>query len=256
MASARVIVTRPAREAARWVDELRARGVDAVALPLIVIEPLQDAAALDAFHGRLPGYDALMFVSASAAEHFLRGVEAASLAGPRFWATGSGTTRALRDAGVPEASIDAPPADAPQFDSEALWSLVRAQVQPGAKVLIVRGGDARGQAAGRDWLAREVTAAGGTCDEVPAYRRLAPSLCEAERRLATEGASGEAIWLFSSSEAVANLCRSMPGMSWHAASAIATHERIAEAARTAGFGRVQVSRPSLSALVASIESLA
>ncbi|MGJ7583631.1 uroporphyrinogen-III synthase, partial [Variovorax sp. RHLX14] len=38
-----VIVTRPAREAAQWVSDLRAAGLDAVALPLIVIEPVADA---------------------------------------------------------------------------------------------------------------------------------------------------------------------------------------------------------------------
>jgi hypothetical protein len=41
-----VIVTRPAREAVQWVDDLRAAGLDAVALPLIVIEPVADAALL------------------------------------------------------------------------------------------------------------------------------------------------------------------------------------------------------------------
>lgn len=256
MAPARVIVTRPAREAARWVDDLRAAGLDAVALPLIAIEPLQDSTALDAARQRLSDYDALMFVSAAAAEHFFRGTGIAAPLRPRFWGTGPGTTRAIREAGVPESSIDAPTPDAPQFDSEALWAVVRPQVGPGARVLIVRGGDASGQAAGRDWLAREIAAAGGTCDEVVAYRRLLPSFGDVERHLAAEGASGAAVWLFSSSEAIANLCRSMPDTPWHAARAIATHERIVDAARTAGFGRVQVSRPDLPVLVASIESLA
>jgi uroporphyrinogen-III synthase len=35
-----VIVTRPAREAVQWVDDLRAAGLEAVALPLIAIEPV------------------------------------------------------------------------------------------------------------------------------------------------------------------------------------------------------------------------
>ena len=154
------------------------------------------------------------------------------------------------------AAIDAPPADAAQFDSEQLWACVADQVGPGVRILIVRGGDAAGQATGRDWLAREIGARGGACDAVAAYRRLPPPFGAAERRLAAEGASGAAAWLFSSSEAIANLCRLMPAAGWHQARALVTHERIAEAARAAGFGRVQVSRPSLPALVASIESLA
>lgn len=251
-----LLITRPAREAARWVGDLRAAGLAAVALPLIAIEPLEDPALLQAAWQRLADLDALMFVSAAAAEHFFRGIDVGLPPHLRFWATGPGTVRGLRDAGVPLSAIDAPGADAAQFDSEHLWRLVSAQVRPGVRVLIVRGGDATGRAMGRDWLAREIVAAGGLCEQVAAYRRLTPVFGETERRLAADGASGAAIWLFSSSEAIANLCRQMPAVDWRPARAIATHERIAEAARAAGFGRVEVSRPSLSALVASIESLA
>lgn len=250
-----LLITRPAREAERWVDDLRAAGLDAVALPLIAIEPLDDPAPLQVAWRRLSDYDALMFVSAAAAEHFFRGIDVRLPPTLRFWATGPGTTRGLREAGVPASAIDAPSVDAPQFDSENLWGLVAPQVGPGARILIVRGGDATGQATGRDWLAREIAAAGGLCDAVTAYRRMPPSFGEAERRLATEGASGAATWLFSSSEAIANLCRLLPTVHWQSARALVTHERIAEAARAAGFGRVYVSRPSLPELVASIESL-
>lgn len=250
-----LLITRPAREAARWVNDLRAAGVDAVALPLIAIEPLEDPAPLQAAWQRLAGYDVLMFVSAAAAEHFFHGIDVPLPANLRLWATGPGTVRGLRAAGVPQSAIDAPAADAAQFDSEHLWALVAHQVRPGVRVLVVRGGDAAGQATGRDWLAREITRAGGTCDAVAAYRRLPPTFGEAERQLAAAGASGAATWLFGSSEAIANLCRLMPAVGWQSARAIATHARIADAARAAGFGRVQLSHPSLPALVASIESL-
>jgi uroporphyrinogen-III synthase len=63
------------------------------------------------------------------------------------------------------------------------------------------------------------------------------------------------VWLFSSSEAVANLQSLLPDQSWQQARAVATHPRIAQAARTAGFGVVCESRPILGAVVASIESL-
>jgi uroporphyrinogen-III synthase len=198
-----------------------------------------------------------MFVSAAAAEHFFDGARAlASGPRPRCWATGPGTVRALREAGVPVAAIDAPAAGAGQFDSEALWALVHAQVRDGVRVLIVRGGDAGGQPAGRAWLAREIAAAGGACDTVVAYRRFSPTLDAAARALAEEGARGEATWLFSSAEAIGHLRAALPGTSWAAAHAIATHPRIAEAARGLGFGTVRVSSPEPAALVASIESLA
>jgi uroporphyrinogen-III synthase len=257
MAAKPVIVTRPAREAAQWVELFRAAGLQAAALPLIVIAPALDAAPLRAAWERLTRYAALMFVSATAVEHFFahagEGVPGLP-PGLRFWATGPGTTRALQRAGVPDHAIDAPPADAERFDSEALWSLVRTQVGEGVRVLIVRGGDAAGAPSGRDWLAKEIDAAGGLRDTVAAYRRLAPGFDDAAHALAREAAAGRAIWLFSSSEAIRNLCHAMPGTRWDQARAVATHERIGDAARAAGFGTVRVCAPLKEALVASIES--
>jgi uroporphyrinogen-III synthase len=257
MPASRVIVTRPAREAARWVDALRAAGLDAQALPLIGIAPVADRKDIQAALERLGDYAALMFVSAAAVEHFFEGagVIAAGLRS-RCWATGPGTVRALLQAGVAAAAIDAPGADAGQFDSEALWAGVHPQVGPGARVLIVRGGDAAGQPAGRAWLSREIAAAGGDCDIVVAYRRIAAPFDEAARALAAQGERGEAIWIFSSAEAIARLRAAMPGTAWASARAVATHPRIAEAARDAGFGAVRVSSPAPGALVASIESFA
>ena len=255
MAAKPVIVTRPAREAAQWADEFRAAGLDAAVLPLIAIEPAIDAEPLRAAWKRLADYAALMFVSATAVEHFfLHAEEGQRATGPRFWATGPGTARALLRAGVPQDAIDAPPPDAARFDSEALWERVKGQVGQGVRVLIVRGGDAAGHPSGRDWLAHEIDAAQGLRDTVVAYRRLPPSFDDAARALALDGAAGRAVWLFSSSEAIANLCDAMPGTDWHAAVAVATHARIGEAARAAGFGAVRVCPPLREALVASIES--
>lgn len=257
MPAPRVIVTRPAREAARWVDALRAAGLDAQALPLIGIAPVADRKDLQAALQRSGDYAALMFVSAAAVEHFFDGAGAiAAGLRSRCWATGPGTVRALQQAGVPASAIDAPETDAGQFDSEALWARVHVQVSSGARVLIVRGGDAAGQPAGRAWLSREIAAAGGACDIVVAYRRIAAPFDDAARALAAEGARGEAIWLFSSAEAIARLRAAMPGTAWASARAVATHPRIAEAARDAGFGAVRVSSPAPGALIASIESFA
>ncbi|MGJ7484955.1 uroporphyrinogen-III synthase [Variovorax sp. LT2P21] len=253
----RVIVTRPAHEASRWVDALNGAGLRAVALPLIAIEPLEDAGALEAARRTVVHQDALMFVSAAAASHFVDGPVAAAFSadrGPRCWATGPGTVRALLEAGVPASCIDAPGDDATQFDSEALWAVVRPQVVAGTRVLIVRGGDAIGQPGGRDWLAREVQSAGGEVEVVASYRRLAPVFGDAERRLATEAASDGSVWLFSSSEGITNLRQALPEVAWRAALAVATHPRIGEAARATGFGTVVLSQPGLAALAASIES--
>lgn len=267
MCATRVIVTRPERDAARWIADLRDAGLDAVALPLIAIAPADDRAPLHAAWQQIAGYRALMFVSAAAVDEFFKQKVALSpvqtahraidlIANARCWATGPGTLRALMQAGVPPDRIDSPAHDAGQFDSEALWACVRPQVTPGAEVLIVRGGDASGRATGRDWLAHEIGAAGGVQRTVVAYRRLAPSFGPAERAIAREGAAGEAIWLFSSSESIANLQQAEPALAWDSARAVATHPRIAQAATAAGFGTVFLSQPLVAALVASIESMA
>ena len=82
MPQPRVIVTRPAREAAHWVEQLGTHGIDAVALPLIAIGPCTDPATLHALaqaHARLADYRALMFVSGNAATHFFESNQALAL---------------------------------------------------------------------------------------------------------------------------------------------------------------------------------
>lgn len=267
MCATRVIVTRPEREGARWIADLRDSGLDAIALPLITLAPMDDLAALHAAWEQRADYRALMFVSAAAVDGYFKPKEAAApvliaqiaidlIANARCWSTGPGTLRALLRAGVPPDRIDSPAHDSGQFDSEALWARVKSQVAPGTKVLIVRGGDAAGQATGRDWLANEIDAVGGIHDTVVTYRRLPPVFGAAERAIARQGASGAAIWLFSSSESIANLQHAEPTLRWSDARAVVTHARIAQAATAAGFGTVRLSQPLQAALVASIESLA
>lgn len=258
-----VLVTRPAREAARWVAELQARGWPAQALPLIDIAPPLDPQPVRTAWQQLAANAAVMFVSGQAVEHFFALADAAVHARwcvgaltTHAWSPGPGTSAALRRAGLPEGQIDAPPAEAGQFDSEALWARVAGQCRPGQRVLIVRGGDAQGRSAGRDWLAQQLTAAGVSVATVVAYRRIAPVLDEAQQRQARQAASNGAVWLFSSSEAVRHLVQQLPRADWTQARAVATHPRIAEAVREAGFGRVNDSRPALDDVEASIKSFA
>ena len=261
----RVIVTRPAREAQRWVQDLSAQGLQAQALPLIEVGPVADPAAVQQAWQHLADYVGVMFVSGNAAEHFFMSKPplapvfiAQAAIKTRAWATGPGTAQALLRAGVEAQWLDAPAHDAGQFDSEALWQVVAGQVQPGDRVLIVRGGDAvgsTGQGSGREWFANRVAQAGGRADFVVAYQRFAPDFSAAERQLACQAASDGSVWLFSSTEAVANLCAALPGQNWARARALATHARIAQAAKQAGFGVVGESRPTQPDVVAALNTL-
>ena len=226
--------------------------------------------ALDAARANVGNYRALMFVSGNGVVHFFEpkrpvalDIHALAATKTRAWAPGPGTARALEQAGVPRSAIDGPAPDAPQFDSEALWQQVAPQVQPGDRVLIVRGRSATPEGAhespqgnGREWLAQQIEARGGQVEFVVAYQRGAPRFTAQEVALAQQAAQNGSVWLLSSSEAVAHLAEALPGQHWGAAHALATHPRIAEAARAAGFGTVRECRPALEDVVASIESAA
>lgn len=267
VAAPQVIVTRPAREAAHWVQQFTQRGIAASALPLIHVGPATDPVLVQALHqarARLGNYRAAMFVSGNAALYFFEQNMALALSNQalvaiktRAWSPGPGTARVLLEAGFPAERVDGPAPDAPQFDSEALWQQVHPQVQPGDRILIVRGRSAgvhENQGSGRDWLARQIEAAGAQVDFVVAYERVAPHLSAQDLDLARQAAHNGSLWLLSSSEAVAHLTAALPQQNWRTARALATHPRIAQTARDAGFGEVRECRPAFADVVASIES--
>ena len=261
-----VIVTRPAPDAQRWVDQLQQRGIDAEALPLIEIASAPDVSAARAAWAKLNHYAAVMFVSGNAVEHFF----AARLSGAapptpdlaawphvRFMAPGPGTAQVLAAQGVPALQIDTPPAEAAQFDSEALGQVIGQRDWAGRRVLIVCGqsghnGTLEAAATGREWLARQFENAGSSVDFVVVYERCAPRFTDAQLQRIAASQRDASIWLFSSSEALANLPQTTD---WSQARAIVTHARIANAAQAAGWGVVIESRPTLDDIVASIELL-
>ena len=254
-AGLRVLVTRPAVQAAEWVERLRAAGLDAVPLPLIDIAPPSSPEAVEAAWRDLPAQRLVVFVSPNAAERFmaLRPAGADWPAGVRAASIGPGTTRTLRRLGVPAAALVEPATEAPQFDSEALWARLADADWRGARVLLVRGDG------GRAWLADTLAAAGAEVAFVGAYRRLAPTLDGAARRTlaAALAAPGRHLWFFSSSEAIDHLADLVEaGTDWSHARALATHPRIAARARALGIGQVHDARPTPAAVVACILSIA
>lgn len=254
----RVWVTRPADQAASWVQGLREQDIDAHALPLIDIAPAPDGAALQAHvQAWLTGqYDALMFVSANAVAHFA--AAAAGALGPgQAWGTGPGTAAALLAAGWPRERIVTPAAEALQWDSEALWATVAPRWQAGTRVLIVRGADAQGQLAGRDWLAQQLLAHGAQLSQCVAYVRRAPEWSDVQVAHMRQAWAGSDAWLFSSSEAAQHLQLLLPGQIPGArAWGLATHPRIAQRLQQLGWGRVQTVPADLAGQVRSIKSLA
>ncbi len=249
----RVIVTRAAAQAASWLERLAARGVDAFAVPLIEIGAAPDAAAVRAAWAGLASRRLVVFVSANAVlQFFAARPEAAEWPMPLLAAApGPGTAEALRAEGIAAASIVEPAADAPQLDSEALWERLSAHEWRAARVLVVRGDG------GRDWLAERLGEAGAEVGTLAAYTRLVPRP-SAETRRRIEAAFADPaghVWLFSSSEAIANLELVAGGARASGSRAIATHPRIAARARQAGFTTVWEVAPGLDAVVDCIQSM-
>ncbi len=246
-----LLVTRPAAQAAVWVERLRAQGLDAQALPLMAIEPLADNAALRDAWRALEQHALAMFVSPNAVACFFaaRPDRAAWPALLRAGATGPGTLEALVDAGVPGALCVAPE-EAP-FDSAALWARLRAEDWQKRSVLIVRGDG------GRDEFAQSLRDAGAKVSLVQAYRRAVPQWSASERALAAAAlaAPSKHLWLLSSGEAIHHLAALLPDAHWRDARALASHPRIAERARAAGFGQVIEAPPTLDAVRSAIASL-
>ena len=253
----RVIVTRPAAQALPWVQALEHHGLTATALPLIEIAPALDATEVVNAWLRLGDAQLVMFVSANAVEHFFARRPSAAAWPSRTLAgsPGPGTTRALRDAGVPMSQIVEPAPDSPQFDSEALWQILREQDWQGAVVRVVRGDG------GRDWLADTLRAHGADVGFVSAYRRVPPRWDAAAQSLLAQALAqpAEHLWLFSSSESINHLMahvRQSATALPSGARALATHPRIAERAQVAGFAPVWQSLPTVVEVVACIESIA
>jgi uroporphyrinogen-III synthase len=249
----KVLITRPASQAAQWVTRLQGLGINAAALPLIDIKPAAESLAVVLAWSRIHTLRLLVFVSPNAVEHFFA-LKPAGLPWPKLLevaSTGPGTTRALRAVGVPAERVIEPAAESAQFDSESLWESMSNRDWRNAKVLIVRGDG------GRDWLAETLRTHGAKVTAVSAYQRLAPSFTPPEKSLLADALAEpqKHLWLFSSSEAIAHLAAAVSHADMARAWAIATHPRIAARAQELGFGNVVKTRPALDAVAACIKLL-
>ncbi|WP_422013620.1 uroporphyrinogen-III synthase [Roseateles sp.] len=244
-----LLVTRPRPQCAAWLARLAALGVPAAALPLIEILPARDRGAVAAAWAALPAADLAVFVSPNAVEQFFAQAGAAPWPADTLAAcVGPGSAQALVAHGVPLAQVVQPAADAASLDSEHLWSqLAPRRDWAGARVLLLRGDG------GREWLAERLAESGAHVDAVTVYHRAAPGFEPAEAALLADvlAAPSRYAWLFSSAEAIGHL----RGLALAGQCGIATHPRIAEAARSAGFDPVVLARPDPEAVARALKAL-
>jgi len=224
-----VLVTRPARQAAGFAQQIAALGGAPVIFPAIAILPPADAAPLARAHAALPTYDFAVFVSANAVEY--------GAPDPRHWparlvplAPGPGTADALAAAGIAGARIPAT-----TFDTEGLLALPELADVRGRRVVVFRGDG------GREHLGDALVLRGAQVDYVACYRRAKPGsgaggLAEAFREGRIQAVT------ITSSEGLDNLWEladEAMRAAWRARPTFVPHPRIAAHARDLGLTAVE-----------------
>jgi len=224
-----VVITRPAGTGAGLARRVKALGGRPVLLPGLALRAIDDAATRAALAHALRA-EGVIFTSPAAVRY-----AAALVPLPADCAAigvGQGTARALRRAGV--ASPQAPE----RQDSEGVLALPALQSLDGRRVALI------GAAGGRGLLRETLAARGALLDEVHVYARGAARL-DRRHAEALYALPADARVLLSSAEALQNLARALPPAAWDAlrrAVAVVSSERLAEAARAAGFARCVLAR--------------
>jgi hydroxymethylbilane synthase len=179
LAGRTILVTRPAGQAARLVDALRAEGADAVEIPAIAIEPPASYDEMDAAIRR-GGYAWVVFTSANGVRSFSDRLEALGesaswFSEARIAAIGPETARSLQAIG---ATADLIP---DEYVAEALVACL-ADTAPlrGQRILLPRADIAR------DALSTGLIDEGALVDTVVGYRTVAaPASADVVGRLAS-----------------------------------------------------------------------
>ena len=244
-----VLVTRPAGQAEPLCALLEAKGYRPVRFPLLEIRELEKLpfAARRAL-ARLEQFHALIFVSANAARHGMRWIEAQwprLPAGLEWFAVGEGSAAALAERGI---RARHPPVD---MSSEGLLAMPELARMKGWRVLIVKG---RG---GRDALRAELRRRGAAAEEVALYERRPVRAAPRELFRLIEGETCRAI-LLSSGEGLNNMVSLLSRderARLRERLLVAPGARVAAAAEACGFSRVAAAdNAGDAAMVAALES--
>lgn len=251
LAGLSVLVTRPAGQADTLAAAIQQAGGQASQFPLLVIQPVQDAARQALARERiqdLDHYQILLFISTNAVHHALDWID-------RYWpqfppgieviAIGPATAAAL--AGLP---LEVHTADS-GMQSEDILALPVLNDVAGKKIALFRG------VGGRELLADTLRARGAQVDYIETYQRQPPAE-SAERLLQVLRDQHINVISLTSAQMLANLC-ALLDIKQHRINLlplVVPSERTREAALVAGFERVVVSEGATdAATVAALASI-
>lgn len=240
-----VVITRPVGTAAALARRVRALGGVPLTLPGLALRGAPDPDAIRTSLRAALNDELIVFTSPAAVRY------AAALLPLRtaaiVLAVGQATARALRGQGV---TVLPAPA---QQDSEGLLDLAELQSLQGRRVALI------GAPGGRGVLREELAARGARLRELHVYHRVPPRLDRRHVQALME-LPDSALVLLSSAETLHNLQQLLPGPAWRRlceTTAVASSDRIADAARATGFRRIRTAASALSAdLLAEAMSLA
>ena len=187
-----VLVTRAEGQGEEGSRQLRRLGANVLDIPVIEIQPPEDAAPLQTALAELQSYDWILFTSANAVTRFFDALFAdgkdCRAIRARIGAIGEKTAAALNTAGI------RPDRVAEQSIAEGVVKAFETENLAGARVLLPRA------AVGRDVIPNEFRKRGARVDIVPVYRTAVPP--ESMEKLA---AVDHADWItFTSSSTVKN----------------------------------------------------
>ena len=161
----KVLITRSRSQASRLRTLLEQAGANAVELPTIQIEPLEDFSELDATVGNLKDYAWVIFASANAVESVFerleaQGKDARAFVGTTIGAIGPATAQALSRRGITADFVPSRPV------SEAVLQELSGRDWKGVSVLLPSAD------IGRDELQKGLAKRGAKVNRLAAYRNV------------------------------------------------------------------------------------
>jgi uroporphyrinogen III methyltransferase/synthase len=187
----RIVVTRPRAQAGPLAEGLADLGATVIVIPLVAIEPAEDAGPLTAAARDLEAYDWVVLTSANGVAALERALRGAPFRGPKVAAVGPATADAVRELGSEVAFVPA------VFAAED----VAAGLGPvaGSKVLLPQADRASPE------LAIELRARGATVDAIAAYKTVTVEPSPALREELERGADAIIVASGSAAQALATL---------------------------------------------------
>ena len=163
LATTKVLVTRPAHQAAAVCRMIESAGGEAIRFPVIDIVPATNQGAVSQQLQQLDEYDIAIFISANAVGHTISLCPQGLPRALKIAAVGNKTAACLRAQGIP---VDIVPKQG--FNTEALLESPLLHVVQGKRIAIIRG------VGGRELLAEALKERGAIVRYAEMYQRSRP----------------------------------------------------------------------------------